>query len=620
MQIWIEVTDSSGVRYGDGPITTATGWKRITRLDQAGGFSFTMPAADPMAQHVKNKRYVHAWGAPDEVGGWPSGLQDVGEGIIEQITLQPQIAGPSMLEIRGIDLLSELSNVTVGELALFYDEVRAPDEVVKVPTSGASVVWSPGGTIDLVGGDNRSYIYVKDDDEFFEVYFNVGSPVNTVSATLKAQYFNEDSATNGWENLAITDGTRNAGKPFAKDGTISFDSPSGWGKATYGKYIIRFYCETEDLAPVQFTAITITVRQPTATALVDTMALAPAGWSLDPEGQLATVKTVYLQMNKESILATLGVIAEHTGEHFVLSPVGRRVLWIGTAQDDSGLVAIGPADPGSTPDARTLYIRSLQWSSDSYPLFTRIYAAGGGVGNERITLADATDSAPAGCTMDADAGWLQLDAAVAEYGRIDNPADYPDIVALNNSHAAQAYAGNALLQRAYEDLRRGSSLQEAYQLNVVPATYQVFPGQTIGVSYHQWVDGYHSVNISATLWVLEVATEITAAGDIYTVGLTVATIDRYPVFDDLRHASEINAARVGRGKALPESGLTDYDIGEVTSLHIKHGKVTQIAKRATFATYPDGAYPGDPDSQMIGQITIKDGKIIDIYVRDNPVL
>lgn len=620
MQIWIEVTNSSGVRYGDGPIITATGWKYTRGLDTVGRFSFSMPAADPMAQWIKNKRYAHCWGAPDDANGWPGGLQDLGEGIIEQIELQIEPSGAEMLSISGSDLLSELANVTVGDLDLFYDEVRAPDEVKKVPTSGASVVWHPGDTIDLVGGENRSYIYVYDDDEFIGVTFNVGSPVNTKSATLLAQYFNEDSSPQGWEELLLTDGTRSAGKPFAVDGTVTFEPPGGWGKTVYGKYIVRFYCVTANLDPVQFNTISIIVRQPTATALADTMALAPAGWSLDPEGKLETIKTVYLRMNKESVLATLGRIAEQVGEHFMLSPTGRRVFWIGTDKTDSNLRAIGPADPGTEPDDFTLYIRNLQRTLDSYLLFTRIYASGGGVGNERITLSDATNTAPAGCTMNAGEGWLQIDAAVAEYGRIDNPADYPDIVAPDNSHAAQAHAGNALLQQAYEDLRRGSELQEAYQVVVVPAKYRVWPGQTIDISYHKWTaDGYHEINIEDTLWVLSVETNVTAAGEVYTVGLAVATVDYYPVFDGLRQAQEINAARSSRGQSLPESGLTDSNIGNVESIHVKNGKVTHLIKKPAVIPYPDGAYPVDTSGQMIGQITIQDGRIIDIWIKDNPI-
>ena len=464
---------------------------------------------------------------------------------------------------------------------------------------------------------------------------DLGSPVNTAVGVLKAQYFNEDASPMGWENVPITDGTKvevspatdpPTYKPLKQDGVIEFESPSGWGKTKYGVYDLRLYVDETSLTEVKINTITITERVPTMTALQDTMALAPAGWTLDPAGKLITEantpandrKGIYQQMNKESALATLGVIAEQLGEHFILSPTGRRVLWLGTDKKSSGLRAIGPANSASEPDASTLYITDMQRTLDSLPLFTRIYVAGGGTGEERITLSDATDAAPAGYTLNTTEGWLQNDAVAATYGRIDNPVDYPDIVALNNSHDAQAYAGNALLKRAYEELRRGSQLQEAYQLSVLPALYPLYPGSTIYVSYHVWTaDGYHAVNIEETLWVLDVATQVAPSGAVYTVGLTVAKVDTYPTFDGMRTAQAINTARSSRAVTPPNRGLTDSNIGEVAGLYVKNGSVTQVVKKKPITTYPDGAYPPDWTAQTLRQITIQDGRIIGLEYRDN---
>lgn len=635
MQIWIEVLDASGNRYGNGAIRTAANWQRSTGLDQAGGFSFTMPAADPMAQYVTNKRHVHCYGATEDAAGWPEGIQDLGAGIIEQIELQPGVKGPAMLQVSGTDLMQELANVTVGDLKLYLDDAQAPESVKHVVTGdpGSSTLWAPGDTIDLQTSP-LSYIVVRSQEAFFRITCNLSSPFNAAVATLKAQFYNDDSEPAGWENVPITDGTRvevspatdpKTYKPLAQDGVIEFDPPAGWNKTTYGGYEIRLYSDEVDLGNVRFSGITVTVRKPTLTALQDTMALAPAGWSLDPTGKLETEqhlaeaarKGVYLEMTKQSVLATLGTIGEQLGEHFILSPSGRRVLWIGTDKTASGLRAIGPVEPDATLHASTFGVRSITRTWDSKPLFTRIYPAGGGTGEERITLSDATDTAPAGYTMDADAGWLQLDSAVATYGRIDNPVDYPDIVALDNSHDAQAHAGNALLKRAYEALARGALLQEGYSLSLVPAQYPILPGQTIYVSYHKWVDGYHEINIEAELWVLGVETAVTASGDIYTVGLDVALVDTYPTFDGKRTAEAITAARTSRAQRMPEGGLTDNNIGEIAGLYVKNGKITQVNKKKPIVPYADGAYPPDWVAQTLKQITIQDGRIIGLEYRDN---
>lgn len=635
MRIWIEILDASGNRQGPGPITTATGWRKVAGLDQAGGFLFAMPASDPMAEYVTNKMHVHCYGAPEDASGWPEGIQDLGAGIIEHIELQPGIKGPTMLQVSGTDLLHELANVTVGNLSLFLDDVQSPESVKHVVTGdpGSSTTWTPGANIDLQSSP-LSYIVVRSQEAFFRITCDLGSPVNTQVATLKAQFYNEDSEPEGWENVPITDGTRvevspattpKTYKPLAQDGIIEFEPPSGWGKTTYGGYEIRLYSDEVDLDPVKFNTITITVRKPTLTALQDTMALAPTGWTLDPTGKFETEhhlaiedrKGIYLEMIYQSALATLGVIAEQLGEHFILSPSGRRVKWLGTDQAASGLRAVGPVEPDATLDAFTMGVRGLTKTWDSYPLFTRIYPAGGGTGDERITLSDATDSAPAGCTMNTTEGWLQLNAAAALYGRIDNPVDYPDIVALDNSQDAQAHAGNALLKRAYEALVRGAQLQEGYTLSLVPARYRIFPGQTLYVSYHQWVDDYHAVNVETALWVLGVETVVATSGDIYTVGLDVAKIDTYPTFDGKRTADAINAARTSRAQPLPEGGLTDNNIGEVAGLYVKNGKITQVNKKKPIVPYPDGAYPPDWQAQTLRQITIQDGRIIGLEYRDN---
>jgi hypothetical protein len=634
MQIWIEVTDASGNRFGNGPIMTATGWQQTTSLDQAGGFSFAMPATDPMAEHVKNKRYVRCWTAGDDPLNPRDHPREIGAGIIETIGLDVSDSEATMLNVSGVDLLFELGNVTVGDLSLFLDDVKLPSAVNIVITGLADpIIWHPGDPVTLTS-DPLTYLYVKSQSPFFRVTMDLGSPVNTIKGVLKAQYFNEDAAPQGWENVPLTDGTRvevspatdpKTYKPLAKDGVIEYESPSGWGKTKYGVYDLRFYSDEADLTEVKINGITITERVPTMTALQDTMALAPAGWTLDPAGKLITEantaavdrKGIYQQMNKESVLATLGIIAEQLGEHFILSPTGRRVLWLGTDKQASGLRALGPANPVGEPDASTLYITDLSRTLDSTPLFTRIYAAGGGVGEERITLSDATDPAPAGCTLNTAEGWLQLDAAAALYGRIDNPVDYPDIVALDNSHDAQAYAGNALLQRAYEELRRGAQLQEAYQLSVLPALYPLYPGSTIYVSYHKWTaDGFHAVNIEETLWVLDAATQIAPSGAVYTVGLTVALIDTYPTFDGKRTAQAINAGRSSRAVTPPEYGLTDSNIGEVGGLYVKNGKVTQVVKKKPITVAPDGMYPPNEDTQTLISFTIQDGRITAVHYED----
>lgn len=597
--LWIDVENSSGVKYGSGPITTATGWNTTESLDAMGSFSFAMPAADPQAALLASKRYVRAWLAPDEPTAWPGQMLELGWGIIDRIEIKPSANGPTMIEVRGTDLLAELVNTTVGDLALYLDETRSPDEVYH--ETGSQITWEPGDSIDL-DNDPLTYIYVRDAEQFMAISVTLGASKNTTAAVLKAQYYNEAATEPDWQNLNITDGTNSGGKTFGKNGTISFDPPSGWGLEPGALYTIRLYCDDADLTTVTFNTITITVRQPTETALHDIMDQAPDGWSLDTAGgATATETSVYYKMTWQSVLSALIWLAEQTGEHFIKAPTGRRVRWLGTAQDDSGLHVVA-GDPGATPSEFALYLLELQIIRDATPLFTRIYPRGTGNGDEQITLADATDSAPTGYTLNAGSGYVERNAAVTEFGRIDLATDYPDIAALDGSDDARAYAGNMLLQRAVEDLKRGSYEQVAYACRVVPSIYRVLPGQMIHLIYHEWYADYHAVNVDDDLWVLDVESTITPSGDAYTVGLTLAVVDRRPETDDDRHAREITRAFNSRMQPLPLKGIISEADGIPYYIGVSHGMVTAIKRKTPVA---DGTYD-------VATLTVEDGVIVEI--------
>lgn len=112
LTFYIDLEDSSGTKYGSGPITSASGWTYTARMDKAGEFSFTLPATDPNADQVQRKRIVRAWAL---VGGvWT----DVGAGIVDNIVRTPQADGTVLLRVSGADLLRELTYRSVHTLQL----------------------------------------------------------------------------------------------------------------------------------------------------------------------------------------------------------------------------------------------------------------------------------------------------------------------------------------------------------------------------------------------------------------------------------------------------------------------------------------------------------------------
>lgn len=112
MDFFVDIESSTGTKYGDGPITSASQWQYTARMDKAGDFSFTMSASDAQAAQVLRKRVVRAWA---RVGGvWT----EVGAGIIDNIVRTPQANGTVLLQVSGADLLRELTYRSVHTLQL----------------------------------------------------------------------------------------------------------------------------------------------------------------------------------------------------------------------------------------------------------------------------------------------------------------------------------------------------------------------------------------------------------------------------------------------------------------------------------------------------------------------
>jgi hypothetical protein len=109
---YIQIEDSSGNPYGDGPISEASYWEYTARLDQAGAFSFALPATVAKAAIVQNERIARAYVI---LGGlWVN----VGAGPITEVTRTKGADGRVLLTAKGDDLLRELTYPSVHNLTL----------------------------------------------------------------------------------------------------------------------------------------------------------------------------------------------------------------------------------------------------------------------------------------------------------------------------------------------------------------------------------------------------------------------------------------------------------------------------------------------------------------------
>jgi hypothetical protein len=584
MQIWIDVENASGTRYGDGPIITASEWQNTRRLDGAGTFSFVMPASDPRSNLLAHKRIVRCWRADAD------GVREVGGGIIDAITVTP--GDPTLLQVSGDDLLRELANRTVGDLELWKATEYTPtmyfQRVWPDGTYTNTVLTAPV-TINLSPADPKVRLLLQLDKQWSKITFTLGTTVNTLlSDTLQIEYYNGAASlaqqVNIWESFgSLVNNTAAPGPdpngepdnnyPFGVTGTntIEFDAPLNW-TAWEGAYTMRFRDEGHDLTPFIISAITVTVLEPVSDGLQRIMALAPPGWSLDPGGKYATAGKVYMQFAGESVLAALVALAEQTGEHFTLSPAGRRVWWQGPVTQASGIRAVQATEPGDN----IMAISRLQRSADSYDLYTRAYAYGGGEGTGRLTMEKTTRNEP-GYTLGAGGAYLEAAAAVAIYGRIDHYADHPDITPADVSETQTINAANALFDRVYNALRRRCQLQYAYALEVVPSVYEVWPGQSVYVDYHEWVDGWHAVDISDDLVVFENTVRITQDG-LRLIALRVATGDYAPTDDYYTIARFMRSMRQNRSTPVAATRFVSGRAGTSTTVNIENGRVTSIGR------------------------------------------
>lgn len=290
----------------------------------------------------------------------------------------------------------------------------------------------------------------------------------------------------------------------------------------------------------------------------------PAAWTLG--GELTTDTAVYLRTWHDSILNGLTTVAQVTGEHFRLGS-GRTLTWLGPSSNfaNSGILATTHADPvaiESNPDA--CLITNITQVSDSWDQWNRLYIYGAGEGEDRLDLA-AAENWPTGLTdatgltstitwsvsppnigvsYDGDSefwytnrakSYLENYTRLTADGYLMKAIQFKNIAPLSNTDADLADAADQLLRAGYHYLRTHTTPQQFYRLTVTALKTMVPVGETLRVmargvyeddgGRRLWLD------LDESLIVLEVEHQIDASG-VRTLGLTVATIDRWPETDE----------------------------------------------------------------------------------------
>jgi len=564
VEFWIDIENASGVKYGGGPITSATIWKHTPRLDGAGEFSFTMPASDPMSAHLANKRVVRCKGILD------GAITELGLGIIDKISVTP--GTPTMVTVSGPDIMAELVDRSVHSLVVCeqawtdlsdansgllawvrVSETGVPDSNVAIPNAhdGDDGTYE---TIYLMSEkvgfpEHAAWLYVGYDARFdrIKILFAGGDYADNTK-TLQAQYYNGD----GWASLSVTDGTISGGGTFRQNGDITFTRPADWARyyaveAGGDWFWVRLrVVRTAPDDPswtdyFKLAEVDVYADVPTTNGVNLIMAYAPTSWVND--GYPATVSTKYLEFHGESVLEALLILSEQGGtdgttavrEHFRYDPASpREIDWLGDTVTASGVRAIAPIDPiAAEGKDEIVVIQTLTRIIDSAEVVTRIYPRT----LDGITLALATVDAATGYTHSTASNYIQHTAGYNAYGLIERWVEFSEL----SLQQADSYTthptdlANQLHERATEFLRTHGVLNYFYQLSVMQFPALLMAGDSIECVYHEYTDGVHTVNIDTMaagtpLHILAPTIQITESG-IATIGLEVATIDRSPKSD-----------------------------------------------------------------------------------------
>lgn len=569
-RIWIDIEDASGNKLGDGPITSATGWQNHRLLDRAGEFSFSMPASDPRAALLAEKRIARCWTES------PNGPREVGAGIIDQIE-EDTSGDVAMLNVSGPDILHELANTSVRNLAVcelgwygldggrgavHWIDSAAPAEA-DLPEAYDGNPGTHTATI-VLGFDQ--WLYIGMDCRFWAINVNIYTP-NNQAASCQYQYYNEQA---GWLNApSVVDGTIVAGKPFAQSGVISWGRVADWDRCTptsaAGSWFwFRIRCYIGGTSGISLSEVTAQAEQPTTNGIAQIMALAPAGWSIS--GYTTTANGAYLLFTGESVLEALTRLAETTGEHFRLG-TGRQLVWLRADAPLAGVRAIRAGDPVAIENnADACLVKNLRRRRDASELMTRIIPYGAGLGGQRTTLALTTRTAPSGYTLNAAENFIRSDAAETAYGRIERVVQLQNILPqqADSVSISPSLAADMLFDAALAYLKEREAPVWYYDLEVVKAAAEIQPGLTMHCVYQEWVDGYQSTNVNTyvtgALYVLGL-TESIAEDGVFVVGLELASQRRQPLSDAEAIVGAVQQLRGAVGVGADGGGATYITLG-----------------------------------------------------------
>lgn len=293
------------------------------------------------------------------------------------------------------------------------------------------------------------------------------------------------------------------------------------------------------------------------------MDYAPSGWDLGGEYggvvyverdgfsgwrhvDAITQNDVYVGFDNETVLNALSRVGEHISEHWRLD-ANRTITWLGPVSSfaSSGLRAVQHVNDPELAEAinEVCVISNMNELRDASGVVTRLIPRGSGNGSVIADLAHATDSPPAGFTLDAANNVLINTVAEATYGRIDKAVDFKELGPLSNTTADIQNAANMILQASVAYLERHAEASKYYEIELANVNQILQVGTTLRVIYRKVIHGNVVFDVDEVLNIVAVTRELDEHG-AKTVSVQVSSTDRLAMSDEEYLANQIQEARV----------------------------------------------------------------------------
>ncbi len=288
-----------------------------------------------------------------------------------------------------------------------------------------------------------------------------------------------------------------------------------------------------------WTQVTKTFRTPeyTTTLRIDLLSPLAGGGAYalfdDVSIRAGGGRAISLESAGESVMENLGRVQETTGEHYILAPSPKMVLWLGNDVRASGLRCVSHVDPLAVEDDEDIaLIENLTIVAEGGELYSRVYPFGGGA-EPAPTLRNTTRQAPDGWVLSKTGNYLERSQSVAAYGVVEKRLDCSDLTNVSGDTDGDVHGSNMVFDRAYQWLKRHSATRLGLddtdaplrvRVRLVKCDREVLPGFTVRIQFDGFVEGGRFLHLDHDMWVLEARTVADGEG-VRTVELDCSTVD-----------------------------------------------------------------------------------------------